>query len=309
MPCYHSWPAWQTPDGEIHKTPTRSPMEKELQLPCGTCIGCQNRKHLDLVVRGLCEMKWREANGEDCWFLTLTYRNENLPPSRALVMDHATAFVKQLRNDLRKRPEEKFKYLAAGEYGTRHGRPHYHLILWGLPIEDLKRSNDGHYASTWLEESWGRGFIQLKPLTETGIRYALGYVDPKKPKAQRELERRRPVEKAQLHPEGYVLVPPEQIRKSRLLGIAFLERWWADIYPEGMMQVGTKANSRLKAPDLFNAWMKENQPGIYAEWLARREQHLKELENHPDATDERMAVREEIALARAALPSRWGGLE
>ena len=32
----------------------------------------------------------------------------------------------------------KIKYFVCGEYGTKNYRPHYHMLIYGLPLNDLK---------------------------------------------------------------------------------------------------------------------------------------------------------------------------
>ena len=75
---------------------------------------------------------------ETC-FLTLTYDDDNLPwvyhedndlwiPT--LVKSHLQKWIASVRYHV-KWNTSPIRYFAAGEYGSKGGRPHYHVILFG----------------------------------------------------------------------------------------------------------------------------------------------------------------------------------
>lgn len=67
-------------------------------------------------------------------FITLTYRNEDLPEHFSL---RKTDFQKYMKR-FRKHWTGKVKYYACGEYGENRNRPHYHVIIFGIDPEEYK---------------------------------------------------------------------------------------------------------------------------------------------------------------------------
>ncbi len=115
---------------------------------------------------------------ENC-FITLTYNDENLPPSNSLKKRDVQLFIKRLR---KKVAPLKIRYFLAGEYGGRKGRPHYHMILFGYIPDDLrylKHTNKKEiiYTSKMLEKLWGNGFISIGTnMTLNSLKYVAKYL-------------------------------------------------------------------------------------------------------------------------------------
>ena len=69
-------------------------------------------------------------------FVTLTYAPENEDKLEfhegfpSLDPSHATKFIKKIRKKLE---PHKLRYYLVGEYGSQTQRPHYHLVLFGMP--------------------------------------------------------------------------------------------------------------------------------------------------------------------------------
>lgn len=134
--------------------------------PCGHCAACLRNKVMEWSARILHESSEFEYNT----FLTLTYNAENLPEKDGF----ATLKKEDLRNWLKRFRKEingrKIKYFGCGEYGDRSHRPHYHLILLGVGMDDKQK----------IEKTWGKGFITLSPINYKRIKYTVGYVMKKK---------------------------------------------------------------------------------------------------------------------------------
>lgn len=102
---------------------------------------------------------------ESTLFVTLTYRNDDLPPT--LTKRHLQLYLKRLRKALsREQPAIRIRFFAAGEYGEGTHRPHYHLLLFGAQMRHQKI----------VEECWPYGDIfdtqQARP---ESIPYVAGY--------------------------------------------------------------------------------------------------------------------------------------
>ena len=68
-------------------------------------------------------------------------------------------FMKRLRKAF---PNDKIRFYAAGEYGPKTLRPHYHAILFGLHLDDLgfyenSDQNFPYYWSKSLQKVWDEG--------------------------------------------------------------------------------------------------------------------------------------------------------
>ena len=100
----------KNPDRFVYKKPNQTVGPKWLQVPCGHCIACRIARSREWAVRILHETEFWESS---C-FVTLTYRDEDLPPNGSLDRYALTNYFKRLRKDL---GDRKIKYYACGEYG------------------------------------------------------------------------------------------------------------------------------------------------------------------------------------------------
>lgn len=100
-------------------------------------------------------------------FLTLTYRDENLPP--VLDLRDVVLFMKKLRKRFH---PAKIRFFCCGEYGTRTQRPHWHLMMFlsePTVVEDL-----GGYGEKSLL-SWQNGFVYVGDVTLKSAMYVAKY--------------------------------------------------------------------------------------------------------------------------------------
>lgn len=141
-----------------------------LPFPCGKCLAC--REGSAKIWRLRCELEYF------CWdtaaFVTLTYSREHLPDYSTLVPSHLSSFLKRLRKSL----DYKVRYFACGEYGSKFGRPHYHLIIFGLKKEDYHKVKDNwHYADL---KKYSRA-VDVQEAGYDSLGYVAGYVGKKLP--------------------------------------------------------------------------------------------------------------------------------
>ena len=111
-------------------------------------------------------------------FLTLTYDDDNLPPNASLSKSDLQKFFKRLRKDL-SYVDRKIKYFAAGEYGPKTNRPHYHAIVFGLSLQgDDKKL----VIKAWPFCDWHNSRIFTRSfgaVSADSIRYVAQYIDDK----------------------------------------------------------------------------------------------------------------------------------
>jgi len=177
MPCYHPIPALQDGLGaDVRLWPPVG--TANLELPCGTCLGCRADRALQWARRAQHEAtEWKH----NC-FLTLTYNDERLPPNGALNQTHLQKFIKRLRrardrhsDALLTGPTGNLRYLAAGEYGEKTQRPHFHLLLFNCDFSDTYRVGKDLRESHLLKQLWPDGQHRLGTLTGASAHYVAGY--------------------------------------------------------------------------------------------------------------------------------------
>lgn len=172
-------PAWE--DG----TPPSPNWDQDVRIPCrsvrvfngipagcGTCIACRARKAKTWGTRLQLEM----AQHGESLFVTLTYDEENLPAEGSLFKRHLSEYLKRLRSRIYYDFRRKFRFFGCGEYGTRTGRAHYHVLLFGL----------GMWSQAHVAKAWPYGFSHIKPADGGAGAYVAGYVVKKLTASQRE---------------------------------------------------------------------------------------------------------------------------
>ncbi|UPW41656.1 replication initiator protein [Peromfec virus RodF8_29] len=172
-----------------------------LRIPCNKCIGCRLKYAREWATRCMFELQYHK----DAWFVTLTYNDQHVPksyypdpstgeaiPVMTLSRRDLQLLLKRLR---RSHPDCNIRYYACGEYGPTTWRPHYHMILYGLPLDDLQvRSQqvDGQItawesptlSAVWSTRPFGNysplldaiGDVQLAPVTWSTCAYTARYV-------------------------------------------------------------------------------------------------------------------------------------
>ncbi|WNK13153.1 MAG: replication initiator protein [Microvirus sp.] len=126
-------------------------------------------------------LRWELKRSKTAKFLTLTYNPENLPtvPTKtgtrmSLRKRDLFRFINSARkaNDRYftdqglETPDFKMKYYAVGEYGTKGGRPHYHIILFNMHEKVFDK----------LPGIWDKGYIHLGNVNGKSINYAAKYL-------------------------------------------------------------------------------------------------------------------------------------
>ena len=132
---------------------------------CGKCVWCRRKRINSWFIRSLCEMECFNKN-QFLYFITLTFSDQYLDVDgyNQLQLSHIQKYIKRVRAKF----GWKFKYIAVGEYGSKSGRRHYHLLLYGIPFIDK-------YTKIKLSECWKYGFSYIKLSDPNSVYYVLKY--------------------------------------------------------------------------------------------------------------------------------------
>lgn len=280
---------------------------RTLDLPCGRCRGCRLDRSRSWAVRCVHESQMHEFNS----FITLTYADEHLPPSRSLRYPDFQDFMKRLRQWVYRQEVKlnvpadertKVRYFVAGEYGDRDGRPHYHAILFGVGFLDrvfFKKSGSGHrvYRSPALEALWPFGYSSIGDVTFESAAYVARYV-MKKELGEEAGPRRCIVD---VTTGEMVERDHEFCHMSLKPGIAasWLEKFGSDVYPAGMV---TMNGGEIKPPRFYEKWFKSADPVSFEDLAYERE--ILSRARSADNTTERLKVKEAVLQARVAFLKR-----
>lgn len=156
-----------------------------MPVPCRRCIGCRIDYATDWANRCLMEMEYHNYT----WFVTLTYDDEHVPVHWYSDLDTGEAhfslscqyrdvqlFFKRLR-----RAGYTYRYFGCSDYGTSTMRPHYHIILFGLSIPDLKpyyqdNPTYRYYTSDTITNIWHNGDVIIGYANRSTCLYTSKYI-------------------------------------------------------------------------------------------------------------------------------------
>lgn len=259
-------------------------------LPCSKCIGCRLNYSRNWAIRCMHEASLHESNS----FITLTYSPENVPKNGSLDVEVLKKFLKRLRKRLSVNGI-KIRFFAAGEYGSKFGRPHYHLCIFGYDFPDkyfFKMSNGiALYRSPLLEKCWKFGFSSVGTLTFDSASYVARYITKK---AYGELAILR---YAQIDYDTgeYTQVKPEFSTQSRKPGIAadWYEKWKKDLYPNDAVVFKGR---EMKPPRYYDGLYEAEFPGEFAKVKSKRQRAM--LSGKKDNTAARLLVKEQCRLLK-----------
>ncbi|QCS37196.1 replication initiation protein [Tortoise microvirus 67] len=139
-----------------------------VEAPCRHCANCRMAKQITLNFAIGHALQDCYSRGGSASFVTMTYADQFLPDNGSLRSKDFTNWLKGARTKLfRRKIDLPFKYLAAGEYGGKLGRPHYHCILIGIPRP---------VAEGVFRPLWRHGHCQTEVLGSGGVRYVSEYI-------------------------------------------------------------------------------------------------------------------------------------
>lgn len=263
-----------------------------MKLPCGRCRGCRLEQSRQWAIRCVHEASLHQNN---C-FITLTYNQENLPKYGSLNKRHFVLFMKRLR----KKFGAKIRFFQCGEYGAKLSRPHHHACLFNFDFPDKKiwKRTRGIplYRSPSLEKLWTHGWSSVGEVTFESAAYVARYVMKKK-NGKQALHHYNTIDTS----TGLITSEktPEYITMSRKPGIGkdYLIKFTSDIYPQDKLIL--KHGFQMQPPryydNLYDIMEPKQMRGIRAR---RKPTGEKLLKSQADNTDERLRVRETIAIKK-----------
>ena len=166
---------------------------EKVQVPCRQCLGCRFDYSAEWAARCMLEARYHENN----YFVTLTYDDDHIPFKVDPVTGETTGnyslckrdfqlFMKRLRKAF---PDNVIRYFCAGEYGSSTFRPHYHVILFGMPdlsvfldfykISEIKDMYYKLYTCRKISDIWQNGFVTIGEVTWESCAYTARYITKK----------------------------------------------------------------------------------------------------------------------------------
>ena len=183
----------------------------------------------------------------------------------------------------------KIRFFCCGEYGPKLGRPHYHLILFGIDFDDkilFKKSKSGNlYTSKVLSDCWGKGYVTTGAVTLQSAGYVARYCLKKI--------------NGQMADAHYLKIDsdtgecfklkPEFATMSRRPGIAsdWFKKYSGDVYPKDFVTVGGK---KYRPPKYYDKLFEDMNPDEYS--FIKDARVDQSLEFSVDNTPERLAVKD-----------------
>lgn len=138
-------------------------------VACRKCWQCRERKVDDWVGRNIAEMKMAKASHA----VTLTYGRDprlgTIDNLRAAVLTYSDVqkMLKHLRAD-----GFPVRYFVTGEYGSKKGRAHWHILFYWQAVVPEINLND----SFFLWKYWQHGWSHWTEVGQASARYACKYL-------------------------------------------------------------------------------------------------------------------------------------
>ncbi len=137
----------------------------ERYVPCGHCEDCLRRNRNQWFFRIKQEAKLHLSN----LFVTLTYDDKSLlwdgNGNPMVDKSEISIFMRKLRKKI---APHRIRYFGISEYGPKTFRPHYHIILFGWPVD--------HDAYSVILDVWNKAEnITISQLNDEQIMYCCRY--------------------------------------------------------------------------------------------------------------------------------------
>lgn len=314
MPCSHPQHGFVGRNGQFVTSKKASPTGAPMSVPCSKCQQCRAARAADWATRIMHEAQMHKAS---C-FITLTYDDEHLPGDYSVNNRHVQLFMKRLRQYFARQGFfALIRFVCGAEYGDDDGvngpgkgRPHYHIILFGVDfLHDRQwwttRRGNHVYKSATLDRLWGMGMCEIGSLTVKSAGYLARYTFKKMYGALADTHYQR------VHPStgAPVVVEREFMHASNRPGIGakWFDKFESDVFPgdfvimDGRKRPVPQYYSR-KLKGRFNSRSADANALIPKDDLTAiaLKRRAKSAGHSSDRTPERLAVREECSNLRLA---------
>ena len=234
-------------------------------------------------------------------FITLTFNDEALWDYRARGIPATDIWSVHKREwqlfmkRLRKMYGSGIRFYACGEYGEKHGRPHYHACVFNHEFKDKKlwRMSNGIplFRSSSLELLWPFGYSSVGAVTFQSAAYVARYILKKVSGSPSHKHYAHTCSQTGLISQRQ----PEFVLMSRRpgLGRTWYNRFRDQVYPRDEVVVGGKV---VKPPRYYDQLQEMEAPE--AMLRIREERQRKAREHLADQHSDRLAVREEVKTAQ-----------
>lgn len=159
------------------REPVKVSSDGQRVAPCGQCLPCRINQRRKKVFRLLLEHRFFTGPSS---FSSITYADEHLPyivgsdgaPSWTVSRRTLQLLVKRMRD---KWSPGRFRFFGVGEYGTDSGRPHYHMLCYGLSAPELKELTE----QCWRTNGELLGGVRTYTASPRLMSYIAGYTAKK----------------------------------------------------------------------------------------------------------------------------------
>lgn len=263
-----------------------------MALRCRKCIGCGFSRASQLAVRAYHESRMSEDIGNA--FVTCTFSDEGIAeiaPDWSLDKSHHQNFLKAVRYYF---PDNRFRYVVAGEYGSKEFtfRPHYHYLLMGINIHDKKflcreRGSD-LYTSDLMQKAWPYGRVRIGQVNINTAAYVARYC-MKKMLCSNDKEYYTRID---LETGEVIDLLPEYSHWSTKPGLG--KPWFdkfglTDVYPQDKVRIGT---SVYGVPQYYDKLLERIDVDMLEAVKAKRQEYRNDTLK--DSIYSRLLVREEL---------------
>lgn len=285
MKCYAPIRAYKTPNGIVfHELRRHGEISGQIDIPCGQCIGCRERRASDWELRIMHEAKNYTQN---C-FITLTYKRDALPRNGSLDYTDLQKFMKRTNYH----SGGGLRYYSIGEYGPVNNRPHYHACLFGVDFTDrqltgISESGAECYDSERLRELWHeQGNVSVQDLNHQTASYCARYIMTKKLGKDSQYYG--------ITEDGTpVLLEPPRALMSKGIGLSFFQQYTTDMYPNDIV---ISRGTKRRPPKYYDRKLKALDPDLH-ETVAMEREH-RATQHREDQTPARLSVAEQVHVAR-----------
>lgn len=192
MTCNNTHIALLSPQRRLVQKPHKfnlTPIPAEFQhsfiQTCGHCLGCLSKRRQKFTLKGILGLEEHKI-GISAVF---TFDDDNLPSTIGIGRTKHIRLLKyRIRSFFRYYGYSNIAIQEAGQYGDRFNRIHFHLNIFGIDENVLKKLGDQYlqcglsrrgypiFSSSIFTSLWhNSGFVRCQPLHQNHVKYIASY--------------------------------------------------------------------------------------------------------------------------------------